>query len=196
MYNAAGLSGVHTCNTCSSSGNADPRPTLKMSHVVSDQKGKFDNDELFRKLSTDSAISYNGDKEKQLNERRLGFYSSCYQGKTEIGFKSNGFCLQLAFNGYAWPSQATDCDFEKEPGRAHIKSRFIMNGVCVQFRGWLDCESLDGVGCIEYVEERAFHEDFIEKNLLRQQHKQFLLDFERKRNVQFGQRQLWRAWER
>ena len=36
-----------------------------------------------------------------------------------------------------------------------------MNGVCVRFRGWLDLERLDGVGCLEYDERRAIHEDAI-----------------------------------
>lgn len=36
-----------------------------------------------------------------------------------------------------------------------------MNGVCVRFRGWLDLERLDGVGCLEYDERRALHEDAI-----------------------------------
>ena len=35
----------------------------------------------------------------------------------------------------------------------HIKSRFILNGVCVRWHGWVDQERLDGVGCIEYDEE-------------------------------------------
>lgn len=36
-----------------------------------------------------------------------------------------------------------------------MKSRFIMNGVCVCWRGWIDLERLDGVGCLEFDEERA-----------------------------------------
>lgn len=34
-----------------------------------------------------------------------------------------------------------------------------MNGVCVTWRGWIDLERLDGVGCLEYDEERAAEED-------------------------------------
>jgi hypothetical protein len=30
-----------------------------------------------------------------------------------------------------------------------------MNGVCVRWKGWLDLERLDGVGCLEYDEEAA-----------------------------------------
>lgn len=34
-----------------------------------------------------------------------------------------------------------------------------MNGVCVRWKGWLDLERLDGVGCLEYDEERGQMED-------------------------------------
>ena len=34
-----------------------------------------------------------------------------------------------------------------------------MNGVCVTWRGWIDLERLDGVGCLEYDEIRAAEED-------------------------------------
>lgn len=40
-----------------------------------------------------------------------------------------------------------------------------MNGVCVRWRGWLDLDRLDGVGCLEYNEEHAAEED----TLLREQ---------------------------
>uniref|UniRef100_A0AAY4EP19 Core-binding factor subunit beta n=1 Tax=Denticeps clupeoides TaxID=299321 RepID=A0AAY4EP19_9TELE len=35
----------------------------------------------------------------------------------------------------------------------------ILNGVCVIWRGWIDLVRLDGMGCLEYDEERAQHED-------------------------------------
>ncbi|KOX79878.1 Protein big brother [Melipona quadrifasciata] len=35
----------------------------------------------------------------------------------------------------------------------HLRSRLIMNGVCVMWRGWIDLERLDGVGCLEYDEK-------------------------------------------
>lgn len=37
--------------------------------------------------------------------------------------------------------------------QVHIKARFILNGVCVRWRGWLDQDRLDGVGCVEFDEE-------------------------------------------
>ncbi|KAK4003077.1 hypothetical protein OUZ56_004862 [Daphnia magna] len=41
----------------------------------------------------------------------------------------------------------------------HIKSRFILNGVCAKWRGWIDLDRLDGVGCVEFDEEAARIED-------------------------------------
>ncbi|KAG7214902.1 hypothetical protein INR49_005177 [Caranx melampygus] len=35
----------------------------------------------------------------------------------------------------------------------------ILNGVCVIWRGWIDLQRLDGMGYLEYDEERAQHED-------------------------------------
>ena len=43
--------------------------------------------------------------------------------------------------------------------QVHIKSRFILNGVCVRWRGWLDQDRLDGVGCVEFDEEAGRIED-------------------------------------
>ncbi|KAG8226964.1 hypothetical protein J437_LFUL009515 [Ladona fulva] len=36
-----------------------------------------------------------------------------------------------------------------------------MNGVCVRWRGWVDLERLDGVGCLEFDEEKAQIEDMM-----------------------------------
>lgn len=41
-----------------------------------------------------------------------------------------------------------------------------MNGVCVRFRGWVDLERLDGVGCLEFDERRAAQEDAILRDQL------------------------------
>ncbi len=43
----------------------------------------------------------------------------------------------------------------QSPMQVHIKSRFILNGVCAKWRGWLDLDRLDGVGCVEFDEEAA-----------------------------------------
>jgi len=52
-----------------------------------------------------------------------------------------------------------------------------MNGVCVRFRGWIDLERLDGIGCLEYDERRGSHEDAILKEQL-ERYNQRLRDFE------------------
>lgn len=52
-----------------------------------------------------------------------------------------------------------------------------MNGVCVRFRGWLDLERLDGVGCLEYDERRAMHEDAILRDQI-DRYNQRLREFE------------------
>ncbi|GIY17132.1 protein brother [Caerostris darwini] len=41
----------------------------------------------------------------------------------------------------------------------HLRSSFIMNGVCVRWKGTLDLDRLDGVGCLEFDEELARLED-------------------------------------
>lgn len=61
--------------------------------------------------------------------------------------------------------------------QVHIKSNFIMNGVCVRFRGWLDLERLDGIGRLEYDERRGSIEDTILKEQL-ERYSQRLKDFE------------------
>lgn len=39
--------------------------------------------------------------------------------------------------------------------QVHLKSQFIMNGVCVVWRGWIDLQRLDGIGCLEFDDDRA-----------------------------------------
>lgn len=39
--------------------------------------------------------------------------------------------------------------------QVHLKSQFIMNGVCVIWRGWIDLRRLDGIGCLEFDAGRA-----------------------------------------
>lgn len=54
-----------------------------------------------------------------------------------------------------------------------------MNGVCVRWRGWIDVERLDGVGCLEYDEERAAREDAILREQI-ERYNQRLREFEDK----------------
>ncbi|KAL1493987.1 hypothetical protein ABEB36_009664 [Hypothenemus hampei] len=143
-----------------------PRFLFKMPRVVPDQKAKFESDELFRRLSRESEVRYTGHRDRQPEERIKRFLAACQEGHVEIAFTTTGTNLQLMFTppnaGYMTDNQ---CDFEKEQGKVNIKSSFIMNGVCVRWRGYIDLERLDGVGAIEFDEESAIRED----GLLREQ---------------------------
>ncbi|KAK7500236.1 hypothetical protein BaRGS_00008459, partial [Batillaria attramentaria] len=79
-----------------------------------------------------------------------------------------------------------NCD-ETVRASVHLKSQFILNGVCVIWRGWVDLVRLDGIGCLEFDDERAEAEDA----LLREQIEQYnrrLRDFE-ERQRQYRQEQ-------
>lgn len=137
-----------------------PRFIFKMPRVVPDQKSKFESDELFRRLSRESEVRYTGYRERAIDERRMRFINDCRKGYAELSFVASGTNLQLYFNAQPNPYAAEqDCDFEKERNKVHLRSSFIMNGVCVRFRGWLDLDRLDGVACLEYDELRARQED-------------------------------------
>jgi hypothetical protein len=157
-----------------------PRFFFKMPRVVQDQKSKFESDELFRRLSRESEVRYTGFRDRPLEERQIRFQNACREGHTEVAFTTNGTNLSLIFspclNGYDG-----GCDFGKEHGKVHIKSPFIMNGVCVRFRGWLDLDRLDGVGCVEFDEERGP----IEEAVLKEQMDRYSA---RMREVEEGQR--------
>ncbi|XP_027261580.1 core-binding factor subunit beta isoform X5 [Cricetulus griseus] len=43
----------------------------------------------------------------------------------------------------------------------YLKAPMILNGVCVIWKGWIDLHRLDGMGCLEFDEERAQQEDAI-----------------------------------
>eukprot|EP00096_Caligus_rogercresseyi_P011698 TRINITY_DN4699_c0_g1_i1.p1 TRINITY_DN4699_c0_g1~~TRINITY_DN4699_c0_g1_i1.p1 ORF type:complete len:299 (-),score=103.38 TRINITY_DN4699_c0_g1_i1:273-1169(-) len=136
-----------------------PRFLFKMPRVVPNQKEKFESDDIMKKNSRESEVRYTGFRDRPLHERQAKFHCSLREGHTEISFIPTGFNLIISFDpGY---SSHRQCDFEKEPGRVHIRSPFILNGVCVRWRGYLDLERLDGVGCIEFDEESARVEDAI-----------------------------------
>ena len=71
--------------------------------------------------------------------------------------------------------------------QVHIKSPFILNGVCVRWKGYIDMERLDGMGILEFDEETAKLEDI----MLREQVEAYnrrMKEFEEYRKAQ--QRQL------
>ncbi|KAH8251091.1 hypothetical protein KR026_010275 [Drosophila bipectinata] len=137
-----------------------PRFIFKMPRVVPDQRSKFDSDELFRRLCRESEVRYTGYRERAAEERRMRFVNDCRKGYAEISFVASGTNLQLYFNANHNPyTQEQECDFERERGKVHLRSHFIMNGVCVRFRGWVDLDRLDGVANLEFDEPRALQED-------------------------------------
>ncbi|XP_034941910.1 protein big brother-like [Chelonus insularis] len=138
-----------------------PRFVLKMPKVVPNQKAKFETDELFRRLSRECEIRYTGFRDRPLEERQGRFQNGCREGHTEIAFAAMGTNLQLTFGPAAgnYSNEPSQCDFDKEHGKVHLRSHLIMNGVCVRWRGWIDLERLDGVGCLEFDEEAAARED-------------------------------------
>ncbi|KAK7601617.1 hypothetical protein V9T40_009058 [Parthenolecanium corni] len=185
-----------------------PRFIFKMPRVVPDQKHKFETDELFRRLSRESEVRYTGYRDRPLEERQGRFQNGCREGHTEIAFVATGTNLQLVFNtpsnGYlhhhhhhhhhhqqhnvpnnASSSLVRDTDFEKEPGKVHLRSHLIMDGVCVCWRGWMDLERLDGVGCLEFDEDRAAAEDAILRDLI-DRHNQRLREYEERQRPYRG----------
>ncbi|XP_003746155.1 protein big brother [Galendromus occidentalis] len=140
-----------------------PRYLLKIPRVVKDQKHKFETEDLFKKLSREGEVRYTGFRDRPREERQIRFQSGVREGHTDIAFVANGTNLQLMFSAcppvLGYPQDY--CDFSKERGKVHLRSSFIMNGVCVRWRGWIDLERLDGIGCVEFDEDRARIEDAI-----------------------------------
>ncbi|KAL8585308.1 hypothetical protein ACOMHN_066896 [Nucella lapillus] len=167
---------------------------LKMPRVVSNQRAKFENDEIFRKLSRECEVRYTGFRDRPLDERQLRFQTECREGHADLAFVPTGTNLQLNFSANAWSDRAEDrvptrefVNFDREPGKVHLKSQFILNGVCVIWRGWVDLVRLDGIGCLDFDEERAEAEDA----LLREQIEEYnrrLREFE-DRQRQYRQEQ-------
>jgi hypothetical protein len=50
-------------------------------------------------------------------------------------------------------------DFDRDPGKVHLASSLIMNGVCVKWVGCVDLETLSGKAYLAFDEERARAED-------------------------------------
>ena len=47
--------------------------------------------------------------------------------------------------------------------QVHIKAPFILNGVCVLWQGWINLQTLEGMGSIQFDAEAAKIEDSIMK---------------------------------
>lgn len=94
---------------------------FRMPRVVKDQRSKFENDELFRQLSHESAVKYTGFKDRPLEERQSRFLQHCQEGHTEISVVQSGNQFTLMFNPPISPNYATEsCDYKKEHGKVSL----------------------------------------------------------------------------
>lgn len=60
------------------------------------------------------------------------------------------FSLELCFSPFFFSSLQIFI-----PLQVYLRAPMILNGVCVIWRGWIDLHRLDGMGYLEYDEERA-----------------------------------------
>lgn len=98
---------------------------FRMPRVVKDQRGKFENDDLFRQLSHESAVKYTGFKDRPLEERQMKFIANCQEGHTEISVVQSGNQFTLMFNPTANPAYSSEgCDFDKELGKVSFIRQF------------------------------------------------------------------------
>jgi len=137
-----------------------PRFLFKMPRVVPNQKEKFDTDEFMKRHSRETEVRYTGYRDRPIHERQNKFLSAARDGSTEIAFVTTGFNLILNYDTSTNFNPAhRQSDFDREPGKIHLRAPLILNGVCVRWKGWLDLERLDGVGGLEFDEESAVVED-------------------------------------
>lgn len=142
-----------------------------MPRVVQDQSHKFETDELFRKLSEDTEIKVTSYRDKPQEERTQRFVNDCKEGHACVAFLHTGVNLMLQFYPPSGPTDKVTkeyVDFDKDPSKVVMKSRFIMNGVCVQLKGWVDLKRLDGIARLEFDYDLAEQEDRIVRARLRE----------------------------
>jgi len=136
------------------------RLLFKLPRVVQDQREKFENEDLFKKHQREGEVRYTLHRDRPVHERQAKFQQGCRYGHTEISFSGTGLVILLNWTSFTPPHPMDQkygisqnyCDFNREQGKVHILSSFILNGVCVRWRGWLDLERLDGTGSLELDE--------------------------------------------
>jgi len=165
-----------------------PRFLFKMPRVVPNQKEKYETEDLMKRHSREGEVRFTGYRDRPLHERQTKFICALREGHTEIAFIATGFNVILTFDPTpAFNPAHRQCDYEKEPGKVHIRSPFILNGVCVRWKGYLDLERLDGVGAIEFDEETANLEDAVMRDTVEAYNRR-IKDFEEHNKAR--QRQL------
>ncbi|XP_022913609.1 protein big brother-like [Onthophagus taurus] len=140
-----------------------PRVMYHLPRVVLNQKSKFKTDETFKALSIKSEIRYTGRNDLNIDQRRKCFLSDCVNGHVDISFISKGITIGLAVS-------LQSIDVNNPPEKIYLNSSFIMNAVCVRFQGWIDVNILDGIGYLEYDEEKGEYEDAILKEKIKRCH--------------------------
>lgn len=138
-----------------------------MPKVFKQQKEHFETSELFRRLARDSEIKYVGHKDRPLLERQRRCAEGCRTGKADIAFLSCGINLSLRFFPPEYDSPIPPIpyvDFEVEPGKVHFIAPLIFNGVCVNVKGYINLNKLDGSARFIYDPDRAEIEAEKEKN--------------------------------
>ncbi|KAK1163615.1 core-binding factor subunit beta-like isoform X1 [Acipenser oxyrinchus oxyrinchus] len=146
-----------------------------MPRVVPDQRSKFENEEFFRKLSRECEIKYTGFRDRPHEERQARFQNACREGRSEIAFVATGTNLSLQFfpaNLHGEQRQTPTreyVDFDRETSKVHLKAPMILNGVCVFWKGSIDLQRLDGMGVLEFDEERAQQEDTVVQQAFEEQ---------------------------
>nr|XP_013796639.1 PREDICTED: core-binding factor subunit beta [Apteryx mantelli mantelli] len=99
------------------------------------------------------------------NGYEISFAQQSYSGQLGKAFVATGTNLSLQFFPASWQGEQRQTptreyvDFEREGGKVYLKAPMILNGVCVIWKGWIDLQRLDGMGCLEFDEERAQQED-------------------------------------
>lgn len=152
-----------------------PRIFFKMPRVVPNQKERFETEDIFKKNTKDQEVRYTPYRERPMHERQSKFQQGLREGHVEVSLSGTGLVLILTWNpihsSTAGPSSSSlapssfgalsnqGCDFHKEPGKVHIRASLILNGVCVQWRGWIALDRLEGAGRLEFDEEMAQVED-------------------------------------
>lgn len=147
-----------------------------MPRVFPDQQKKFESEEVFKKLSQDSDIKYTGFKDKPHEERKQRFIQDLSEGHSILTFVSTGTNLTLLFCSKALSDDRTaehrpsreNVDFESELGKVHLSSRFIMNGVCVKWIGWVDLETLTGKAKLVFDDQNAKIEDEVMRQVMKE----------------------------
>ncbi|KAI6659432.1 hypothetical protein LOD99_10780 [Oopsacas minuta] len=146
-----------------------------MPRVIPNQKERFDKDELFKKLTQDCEVKYSAFRDLQHEERKKKFLESIKEGYSTISFVNTGSNLSLQFCRNAWSDIREDrlptpdfVDFSREEGRVNLEAFLIFNGVCVNWVGWIDLESLSGKAKFVFNFERAQLEEKLRKDAMEQ----------------------------